>query len=73
MTRNESDSTNKSQMRTEDLNDYVPAKRPGNDKDMAQAVLSLACNQYINGTILPVEGEITCMQVTGNSALTSSE
>lgn len=52
--KEESDESNKSKIPTGD--DYgekkgVPAGRPGNDKDMAQAVLMLACNQYAYGQV----------------------
>jgi len=34
----------------------VPARRPGNDKDMANAVLFAATNQYLNGQTVAVDG-----------------
>jgi len=34
----------------------IPAGRPGRDEDMAQAVLSLACNQYMQGQTVVVDG-----------------
>lgn len=34
----------------------VPAKRPGKEEDMANAVLFMATNQYLNGVVLPVDG-----------------
>ncbi|KAI2602724.1 hypothetical protein GGR54DRAFT_633774 [Hypoxylon sp. NC1633] len=37
----------------------VAAGRPGKDEDMAQAVLFLAANQYVNGQTLPVDGGYT--------------
>lgn len=37
----------------------VPAKRPGKDEDMAQAVLFFAVNQYLNGQTLAVDGGYT--------------
>ena len=35
---------------------HLPARRPGNDRDMANAVLFAATNQYLNGQIVPVDG-----------------
>ena len=35
---------------------HLPARRPGNDRDMANAVLFMATNQYLNGQIVPVDG-----------------
>lgn len=37
----------------------VPARRPGKDEDMAQAVLFFATNQYLNGQTLAVDGGYT--------------
>jgi len=37
----------------------VPAKRPGKDEDMAQAILFMAVNQYLNGQNLAVDGGYT--------------
>jgi len=59
MTTKESDEYNKSTIPTGE--DYgkekgVPAGRPGNDQDMAQAVLMLACNQYAYGQTVAIEG-----------------
>jgi len=34
----------------------IPAGRPGSDVDMAQAVVSIACNQYMNGQTVFVDG-----------------
>lgn len=60
--KEESDESNKSKISTG--NDYgekkgVPAGRPGNDKDMAQAVLMLACNQYAYGQVGSDESEFS--------------
>lgn len=54
MTTKDSDESNKSTIPTGE--DYgkkkgVPAGRPGNEKDIAQAVLMLACNQYAYGQV----------------------
>ena len=35
---------------------HLPARRPGNDRDMANAILFAATNQYLNGQIVPVDG-----------------
>lgn len=32
---------------------HLPSERPGNDKDMANAILFAATNQYLNGQIVP--------------------
>jgi len=55
-TKEESDEYQKSHLPKEDFEDRVPAKRPGRDVDMAQAVLFMAANQYVNGQTLPVDG-----------------
>ncbi|KAK3337706.1 hypothetical protein B0T19DRAFT_438351 [Cercophora scortea] len=58
MTADESDEFQKSHI---DAEKYakVPAKRPGRDVDMAQAVLMFASNQYLNGQTLAVDGGYT--------------
>ena len=35
---------------------HLPAERPGNDRDMANAVLFAATNQYLNGQVFAVDG-----------------
>ena len=35
---------------------HLPARRPGNDQDMANAFLFMATNQYLNGQTVPVDG-----------------
>lgn len=35
---------------------HLPARRPGNDRDMANAILFAVTNQYLNGQIVPVDG-----------------
>ena len=59
MTANESDETQKSQLEKDKYKEKVPAARPGNDIDMAQAVLFFANNQYLNGQVLAVDGGYT--------------
>jgi len=57
----DSDETNKSHIPGSENEDYgakkgIPAGRPGNEQDMAQAALMLACNQYAYGQTLAIEG-----------------
>jgi len=56
MTAGESDDKQKSAIPKEKYAEKVPAQRPGNDKDMASAVLFVATNQYLNGQIVVVDG-----------------
>ena len=49
------ETTNKSHLEKEQFAG-IPSQRPGNDKDMANAVLFFATNQYLNGQTLPVDG-----------------
>ncbi|KAL9628104.1 MAG: hypothetical protein Q9164_007391, partial [Protoblastenia rupestris] len=35
---------------------HLPARRPGNDRDMANAIIFAVTNQYLNGQIVPVDG-----------------
>lgn len=37
---------------------HVPAERPGSDEEMAQAVLFLTKNMYVNGEIIAVDGGV---------------
>jgi NAD(P)-dependent dehydrogenase (short-subunit alcohol dehydrogenase family) len=37
---------------------HVPAERAGHDEEMAQAVLFLAKNRYVNGEIVAVDGGV---------------
>jgi NAD(P)-dependent dehydrogenase (short-subunit alcohol dehydrogenase family) len=59
MTADESDEFQKSHLDKEKYEGKVPAGRPGRDIDMAQAVLGLACNQYIDGQTVVVDGGYT--------------
>lgn len=59
MTADESDQFQKSHLEKEKYEGKVPAGRPGRDIDMAQGVLGLACNQYIDGQTLVVDGGYT--------------
>ncbi|KHE81491.1 NAD(P)-binding protein [Neurospora crassa] len=56
MTAEESDEFQKSHIRKEKYQDKFPSARPGRDIDMAQAVLALVSNQFINGETLAVDG-----------------
>jgi NAD(P)-dependent dehydrogenase (short-subunit alcohol dehydrogenase family) len=58
MTAGESDEHQKSVLEKEKY-EKVPAGRPGKDEDFAQAVLFAACNQYINGITVTVDGGYT--------------
>ncbi|KAF2104378.1 dehydrogenase with different specificitie [Rhizodiscina lignyota] len=55
MTTQDSDEAQKSQMEKERKGD-LPSGRPGNDRDMAGAVLFAVCNQYLNGQNFAVDG-----------------
>ncbi|KAI0441092.1 hypothetical protein F4803DRAFT_435911 [Xylaria telfairii] len=59
MTAGESRGDQKSTLPKEKYEDKIPAGRPGRDQDMAQAVLSLACNQYMNAEVIVVDGGYT--------------
>lgn len=59
MTADESDEYQKSHIDAEKYKGKVPAGRPGRDIDMAQAVLALAANQYIDGQTVVVDGGYT--------------
>jgi NAD(P)-dependent dehydrogenase (short-subunit alcohol dehydrogenase family) len=50
-TGGKSGANQKSHIPKEKYEDKVPAGRPGNDRDMAQAVLYLVTNQYVNGQV----------------------
>ncbi|KAK2054982.1 short chain dehydrogenase [Colletotrichum caudatum] len=53
------DAEQKSAIPKEKYESKVPAGRPGKDEDMAAAVLFFACNQYLNGQTLAVDGGYT--------------
>lgn len=55
MTAGESKDNQKSEIPAEKY-EHLPARRPGNDRDMANAILFAATNQYLNGQIVPVDG-----------------
>ena len=56
MTAKESGEDQKSHIEKEKFEGKVPARRPGKDEDMANAVLFAATNQYLNGQIIAVDG-----------------
>ena len=60
MSTGDSGSDQKSSMPQEkiDQKGHVPAGRAGTDEEMAQAVLFLAKNTYVNGEILAVDGGV---------------
>lgn len=55
MTAGDSKENQKSEIPAEKYG-HLPARRPGNDRDMANAILFVATNQYLNGQIVPVDG-----------------
>ena len=59
MTAGESSENQKSHIPKENFEGKVPAARPGNDRDMAGAVLFTACNTYLNGETITVDGGYT--------------
>ena len=61
MTMKGSGEDNKSEMPAEKVLDKghpVPAERPGSDEEMAQAVIFLAKNMYVNGELIAVDGGV---------------
>ncbi|KAI9850089.1 MAG: hypothetical protein M1838_006101 [Thelocarpon superellum] len=58
MTTKESDEKQKSHLPKEKVQEkgHVPAGRAGSDQEMAQAVIFLARNMYVNGEIIAVDG-----------------
>lgn len=56
MTAGESGDNQKSHIPKEKFEGKVPAQRPGNDRDMANAILFAATNQYLNGQNVAVDG-----------------
>ncbi|KAF2966753.1 hypothetical protein GQX73_g6853 [Xylaria multiplex] len=59
MTAGDSAGDQKSELATDKYKDKFPAGRPGRDEDMAQAVLGVVCNQYVNGEVVVVDGGYT--------------
>jgi NAD(P)-dependent dehydrogenase (short-subunit alcohol dehydrogenase family) len=58
-TGGESGGDQKSQLDRGKYEEKVPARRPGKDEDMAQAVLFAVANQYLNGQTVVVDGGYT--------------
>ncbi|KAL9102596.1 MAG: hypothetical protein Q9163_002276 [Psora crenata] len=60
MTMKESGPDNKTHMPAEKVQEkgHVPAQRPGSDEEMAQAVIFLTKNMYVNGEVLAVDGGV---------------
>jgi NAD(P)-dependent dehydrogenase (short-subunit alcohol dehydrogenase family) len=56
MTTGGSDEKQKSQLEKSKFEGKTPARRPGKDEDMAQAILFLASNQFVNGNRVVVDG-----------------
>ncbi|KAJ9614410.1 hypothetical protein H2200_002546 [Cladophialophora chaetospira] len=56
MTASDSDDKQKSHIPREKYAEKVPARRPGEDRDMANAVIFAATNQYLNGVTVAVDG-----------------
>jgi NAD(P)-dependent dehydrogenase (short-subunit alcohol dehydrogenase family) len=56
MTAQESGDDQKSHIPREKYQDKVPARRPGEDRDMANAVLFAASNQYLHGVSFALDG-----------------
>jgi len=63
MTMKESDENQKSHMPKEKAQEkgHVPAERGGSDEEMAQAVLFLTRNKYVNGEVIAVDGGVLNM------------
>jgi NAD(P)-dependent dehydrogenase (short-subunit alcohol dehydrogenase family) len=55
MTAGDSKENQKSEL-PKDKKGELPARRPGNDRDMGNAILFAATNQYLNGQIVAVDG-----------------
>ncbi|MCJ1259570.1 hypothetical protein MMC24_007409 [Lignoscripta atroalba] len=60
MSVKDSDDANKSHMPQEKISEkgHVPADRAGSDEEMAQAVVFLTKNKYVNGEIIAVDGGV---------------
>lgn len=58
-TGGESGGDQKSHIEREKYAEKVPARRPGKDEDMAQTMLFVAANQYLNGQTVVVDGGYT--------------
>lgn len=59
MTAGDSNEAQKSHVPAEKYKEKTPAQRPGNDRDMANGMLYVATNQYVNGQIVLIDGGYT--------------
>lgn len=55
MTAGDSKDNQKSEL-PKDKYAHLPSGRPGNDRDMANAVFFAATNQYLNGQVFAADG-----------------
>jgi NAD(P)-dependent dehydrogenase (short-subunit alcohol dehydrogenase family) len=60
MTAKESDEKNKSELPKEKIEEkgHVPMGRAGADEEMAQGVIFLAKNRYVNGEVIAIDGGV---------------
>ncbi|MDI1487229.1 MAG: hypothetical protein OHK93_006498 [Ramalina farinacea] len=60
LTMKESGEDNKTHMPAEKVQEkgHVPAERPGSDEEMAQAIIFLTKNHYVNGETIAVDGGV---------------
>lgn len=60
MTAKESDENQKSRLSQESIQDkgHVPAERAGSDEEIAQGVIFLTKNKYVNGEIIAIDGGV---------------
>lgn len=60
MTTQESDENQKSAIPEEKIKEkgHVPAKRSGSDEEMAQGVIFLTKNKYVNGEVIAIDGGV---------------
>jgi len=60
MTTKESDENQKSQMPKEKIEEkgHVPMNRAGSDEEMAQGVIFLTKNKYVNGEVIAIDGGV---------------
>lgn len=59
-THGESDDQNKSKVPDSKIQEkgHVPMARPGKDEEMAQGILFLAKNTYVNGEVIAIDGGV---------------
>jgi len=60
MTTKESDENQKSSMPQEKIKEkgHVPAQRSGSDEEMAQGIIFLTKNKYVNGEVIAIDGGV---------------